>query len=519
MYQQHAQGLQPPEHVQPGSQLQPTPIGINGMVGADQQNGGGGTYANQQRQPQTAQAVRALQQHAQDAQGMAQNGHFGSHMPGELGGLGMNNPGLQGPQTAYPGQPMPMAAPDLNAFQQQQSAAMAALAQAAQNRGMRPSSGGESFSADGAIRPPAAARPSSLNLMGINPAEFPFDFRLLPYLQHVDDQRLMETMRQKDPSMVAALQAAHTRLQSGSVKPEVFAKMQQMFQHMQNAQRMGGALPPGVRPPPGLSGGGAVGLGSMPVGNSMGPGNGGQTVSSSPVSGSMMTPQQRLWAQAQQGNGGLLAGPGTGGQIDSPSPMIRPPPPHLPPPMDTQLNPPGHERRVSNGLGMLDRGENAPSNTGSMAPPAWIPGGSGTRPPEGPNQQSSSIPVPEWRAHLREDLPITSITPIPTSDPDANSNTASSGFLAPLSIAEKRDVRGWIDKDLEFAAGLKERKQMAQKRMLKWAMNEDRDTPWWSMRKGEVARPPPGRLTILWPSQKAEMRARLSHRGRTEIRL
>jgi hypothetical protein len=124
---------------------------------------------------------------------MAQNGHFGSHMPGELGGLGMNNPGLQGPQTAYPGQPMPMAAPDLNAFQQQQSAAMAALAQAAQNRGMRPSSGGESFSADGAIRPPAAARPSSLNLMGINPAEFPFDFRLLPYLQHVDELSKLHT--------------------------------------------------------------------------------------------------------------------------------------------------------------------------------------------------------------------------------------------------------------------------------------------------------------------------------------
>jgi SWI/SNF-related matrix-associated actin-dependent regulator of chromatin subfamily B protein 1 len=132
------------------------------------------------------------------------------------------------------------------------------------------------------------------------------------------------------------------------------------------------------------------------------------------------------------------------------------------------------------------------------------------RPPPPP-----AVPIEEWKSHLRLDLPITEITPLPEESDDATFG----GLLPEMSEQDKKEMRAWLDRDLQYAKDLEGNKKRLQKKMISWARNTDRETPWWDLRMGEQPKRPNGRLTILWPSEKATQRARTTHRGRKEIRL
>jgi SWI/SNF-related matrix-associated actin-dependent regulator of chromatin subfamily B protein 1 len=158
-----------------------------------------------------------------------------------------------------------------------------------------------------------------------------------------------------------------------------------------------------------------------------------------------------------------------------------------------------------------------------MPPPTWIPGQSTPiRPPADTRHTqsglagsaASSLPVKEWEGVLRLDLPITQITTLPEGSDDSTFD----GKLPPMSEEEVKSVLEWIEVDKAFASGMVDRKKSVQKKMVKWATNNDMDTPWWSVRKGERYMPPRARLQILFPRDKDAQRMRKSHKGRRYTR-
>lgn len=88
-----------------------------------------------------------------------------------------------------------------------------------------------------------------------------------------------------------------------------------------------------------------------------------------------------------------------------------------------------------------------------------------------------------------------------------------------LDEKAQEKMKAYMARDLDYAKGLEAVKEGVKGRMISWAKRSDMETPWWDLRKGE--RPPvaKGRLTIIWPGDKVNQRAKTSHRGRREIRL
>jgi len=87
-----------------------------------------------------------------------------------------------------------------------------------------------------------------------------------------------------------------------------------------------------------------------------------------------------------------------------------------------------------------------------------------------------------------------------------------------MSDSEKEQVLGWMETDKAFAGGMVDRKKGVQKKMFTWARNNDIDTPWWSVRKGERYQPPRNRLQILFPQDKDVQRLRKTHRNRKLVK-
>lgn len=192
------------------------------------------------------------------------------------------------------------------------------------------------------------------------------------------------------------------------------------------------------------------------------------------------------------------------GRRDS-SGSVRPPPPHTIPESPVEERPSSSRGKVV-----------TPPET-AMPPPTWIPGQpTPNRPPpeSRPGPSAASLPVKEWEGHIRSDLPITQITTLPeeTDDPTFD------GKLPPMSEEEVKSVLEWMEADKAYAAGMGDRKKANQKRMFNWARNNDIDTPWWSLRKGERSIPPRTRLQIIFPRDKDVQRMRKSHKGRRYTR-
>lgn len=238
-----------------------------------------------------------------------------------------------------------------------------------------------------------------------------------------------------------------------------------------------------------------------------------------PIQGLPQAQQQRLWA-AQQAH--VLASQVYSGARP-------PPPPHLPPsvqsesPMSDPMS--TGPRRMSLSCDLLPN-ERTP-NQASMPPPAWIPSHGFSRPPvhtapDGSAVQPPSphvVPVKEWESVLRLDLPITDITPLATQDADESSDPTFGGRLLPMTRIESEQVLRWLERDKAFAAEMEGHKAKMQKKMLRWAANNDMGTPWWQVRKGGRHRPSGTRLSIVWPADKVNIRAGSTHRHRKQIRL
>jgi hypothetical protein len=363
--------------------------------------------------------------------------------------------------------------------QQQMAAAMNIFGQAVQAQGQAPS----------APQPPVRPGQGPMNMnmgmaMGrppnnqlppnINPAEFPFDFRLIPLLRHAPDPRWQADMNAKNPQLLQAVMSAQHMITSGMVRQDVMQKMQQFYFATVNMGQQ--------RPPPG---------------------------SAPPSAIPPQMQQQFMGNQAQSASGS-----GTPNRRDSSGSIGRPPPPHTIP-----ESPAGDG---SSGAGVAKG--STPTDT-AMPPPTWIPGQPTTaRPPPDtrpaqaqPGASGSapgSLPVKEWEGSLRLDLPITQITALP----DENDDPTFEDKLPLMSDSEKEQVLGWMETDKAFAGGMVDRKKGVQKKMFTWARNNDIDTPWWSVRKGERYQPPRNRLQILFPQDKDVQRLRKTHRNRKLVK-
>jgi SWI/SNF-related matrix-associated actin-dependent regulator of chromatin subfamily B protein 1 len=454
------QSIPPPNSSSPVSQPHtsqrgqpPQAIGVNGTL-------------SQQPNAKAPFALQAMQQHAQNAQTMLQSGQ------------------LTGPPQVD--------AQNVAAQKQQQVASSIGF--------MTGTAGNQAVMLNaGQGMPPRPPMPN------INMSDFPFDWRLLPQISHLNDPKWQSEVQQRNPQLLAAVQSAAAMLNSGSVRQDVLQRMQQVLFHAARSQAA-------ARPPQ------QVGQVSQQVQQQLaatgmpGYSQNGQ-LSQQQIQALPPAQQQRLWAMQQaQGYGGG-----------------RPPPPHLPPSLlpesPSNGTVPSAARRLSISNDAMPR-ERTPSHA-SMPPPAWIPSHGFARPPphtapDAPSSHSPSphaVPVKLWESALRLDLPITNISPLPTNDIDESADSTFGGLLMPMSDQEKEQVQEWLQRDKGFAKEMEDHKRKMQKKWMKWAQNNDMDTPWWQVRKGEQYRQPVGRLSIIWPSDKANLRARSTHRGRKEFRL
>lgn len=370
--------------------------------------------------------------------------------------------------------------------QQQMAAAMNIFGQAAQAQGQGPNG-------SPAVRPPQPSqpnniptatppnmgmgRPPSMSAMaGINPAEFPFDARLMPVLRHAADPRWQNDMRTKNPALLQAVNAAQGMINGGHVRPETLNKMHQFYLATNSMMQ--------PRPPPGPGG-------YPPQGQTPGQQQqfmpGGQGGAGPAAAGSSLAHDRRSSGEPSNVSGAARA--------SQPVP-------------ESPAAGTGRNRDIKAGTPI------APN----MPPPAWIPSQPTlTRDHPGPfPPMPHNIPVREWEGALRIDLPITAMTLLPEDTEEQDPTFA--GKLPPMSEKEQKDVAGWLKADKQFAAGQQDRNKSLQKKVFKWALNNDIDTPWWAVRKGERYQPPRRQLQVIWPADKENLKRQRSHKGRRLIK-
>ena len=472
--QQHQTPRQQP--IQPPMLSSPSPAHPSTPVYQMGQHLTGSLNVQQQSNSQVALAMQAMQQHAQNAQTMLQSGQL----------TGQPQLGSQKTTSQQPPQQMTSAMEYIDTAKHSEAGT--------QN-----------------IRPGMVSRPPVPN---INMSDFPFDWRLLPQISHLNDPKWRSEVQQRNPRFLAAVQSAAAIVTSGSIRQDVLQRMQQVILHAARSQSTV-VRPPQQPGPPTTQH--QQQLASLEM--SAYPQDAQLTQQHS--QGLSSAQQQRLLTALQvQGSPGQTLMYGN----------ARPPPPHLPP--SRLVDSPSADtipiptRRVSASKEQQIRDITA--NQMSMPPPAWIPSHGLARPPphtapEIPfghgGQSPHAVPFKAWESALRLDLPITNISPLPTNEMDESVDHTFGGRLMGLSEQEREQVHGWLRKDKTYAEDVEKHKINSQSRMIKWAAKNDMDTPWWQVRKGERYRHPEGRLSILWPQDKANMRARSSHKGRKEIRL
>ena len=453
-----------------------------------------------------------MQQHAQNVQSMLSSGQL---QPGGMG-LPPGQPGQPGHpnQISHPGHmgsmpapPMPMSFQNLSQQQQQQLGSAMNIFNAAAAQGRPPPGSAAPTPPGGPGMPPGMAGqgPPGQTQLGpgqgpmphpgppppmpqINTSDFPFDWRVLPQTQHVRNPEWKGMMQQRNPQGLAAVEQAFEMISSGSVRPETLNRMQQLVGwskamagwHQMNQIWM--AQNPGVPPP--------AGLGPGP-GGAPGQGQGPESMQVRPPGFRPPPPQQQRSTHVQ------------------PSPVVDPHTQHGRP--RSAAGPPGQTP---------PSGPHAPPGAAirpDMHPTTWVPG----QPQDTPTLQTAvppappAIPVKDWEGHLHMHIPITDITRLPDETPD---DPTFGGLLPPLDERAQKEMKAYMDKDLEYAKGLEKVKEGVKKRMIGWAKRSDMETPWWDLRKGERPPMPKGRLTIIWPGDKVNHRAKTSHRGRREIR-
>ncbi|WVQ95720.1 hypothetical protein IAU59_002819 [Kwoniella sp. CBS 9459] len=457
------------------------------------------------------------------------------HMyPGAANQPGTSNAGPI-PQPGFPIQPMMPNLQNMTPQQQQQMAsAMSFMSQAAQAQ----NAGTPGSSQQQSVRPtpapqPAARPPAGLTMPNINTSDFPFDPRLLPHIQHLNTPAWRSNMQAQNPSFLNAVQSASAVLPT--LRPDVVQRMQTVLFHTARIQAAQNAA---IRPPPGQPSPQQALQPGMP-GFSPTSQSQGQASTPGPVPPNQQ--QQRMWQGQQPGQGSPMS-------ASMSSPAIRPPPPHLPPAADQSGSPSprqAHIGRKSSGRkekGGTDKTQPQTPAQASMPPPSFIPSHVGpVRPPPhatpdspAPSRpsapthapvpvrpstvSSNAVPVKEWENALRLNLPITKITPLPVDDIEEAEDPTFNGQLPALSEYEKIQIKGWLDKDKNFAVNDRSNQSKKFERMKKWAEENDRETQWWMLRKGEPRVMPSQRLRILWPADKDKDRAQRTHRGRKQIK-
>ena len=157
------------------------------------------------RNPQSAMAMHAMQQHAQNAQTMLQSGQ------------------LSGPP------PMMLHGPAVQQQQQQQRQQMSAPASYISKAAQPAQFATTASNATAGSRPV----PSDMNM-----ADFPFDWRLLPQIAHLNDLKWRVEAQQRNPQLLAAVQSAAGMIASGSIHQEVLQRMQQIVYYAARPQNM-----------------------------------------------------------------------------------------------------------------------------------------------------------------------------------------------------------------------------------------------------------------------------------------
>jgi hypothetical protein len=316
----------------------------------------------------------------------------------------------------------------------------------------------------------------------IDMSDFPFDWRLLTQFPNLQDENWRNLMLQRNPGNLAQVQSALAMVQSGNVRTDILNRMQQMvafhkmqMQHMQQQQALQNQQQQQTQLQQAANR-------SLPPQQSQGPSP--QTARPPPVG-----------QQSQPA--------GWGAPAMSPAPAAPTKTPSAA--KNKAANPPKQATPAANPE-LPTPVEDAPA-----APPFGLP--------LRINAQTG-LPVKDWERHVNLSLPVTNIVPLADEDPTKPSaDPTFDGRLKPLDSREKRELRHFMHQDEVYVKGLEAQKKQTRGRILKWARANDMETPWWMARKGERPKAPGGRLSIVWPNDKIQQRARTTHKGRNQIKL
>ncbi len=276
-------------------------------------------------------------------------------------------------------------------------------------------------------------------------------------------------MGTKQPAILAAARNAAEKMARGEVRGEMLQRMQAVLFGNAQAQAQAQALASRL----GRSGsqsqpGGMQGL--PQVGSIQGPGQGQGPGPGQGVGGAQPGQQPMMGVQSSNQSPGSQTPSSQRWSQPPPTPSIHSPHTALPPQQQQQFlqtqpdSPVSHSRRKD--------------KSATMAPPSWIPshlapgpgtpvsgspsanildsrGGEESRSTLTSSSSSSRIPIKEWESHLRQDMPVTKITPLPISS--TKSSTATSGDVKVIEEEEEDPTFGGLlpklsEKEIQFIA-------------------------------------------------------------------
>lgn len=328
------------------------------------------------------------------------------------------------------------------------------------------------------------------------PTNFPFDPRLLPYIQALSNPSTVEIMRQNQPGFFASLVKANDMLRSGAVEQDTLASMQKYVQqvailaraHQQQAaqqpqqQQQQHQQPPPQQqqqqqqqmPPPNSTPvNGASGRKGLPDVKSTKSPAGSAKKEDKKRSHKAKQPKKNAAAEVRQREptaGSPMPGGESFKNASAGPSVLLPPIPAPPPPVV------------------------APSLPTLPPPPAYEP-----------------VPIESWQKYRHPTLPIMHLQRIP-DELDEMKDPTLDGAILPLSDRIKSQMRTWMDRDIDYASAWEvQRKEMGE-RMQQWRVAQK--PAWWEHDKRlPKARRPMG-LDLIWPVDKNNQRDKKRMNGK-----
>jgi hypothetical protein len=311
------------------------------------------------------------------------------------------------------------------------------------------------------------------------PGDYPFDPRILSMVQHLGDPDWVNQRRQDNPGMLQAAEQARMMIQSGKVKPDVIARMHAAATEFGRRSEQAW-----------------------------------ESVRAQQAQAAQLAQQQAQQAQAQgQSQQQQAQTPRTAQTRNAPG---RPKSSGRQP-SGSNANGNKKDQDAANGRAANQPGTPAQSQGQGYAPPSAVAGPS-SQPPERPLPPAPPVPtLPEWPPDKAPHPALSNVLPLPFNDFDESVDPTFGGALPEMTKSDIANVQEWIEKDKRFLHhGIDVMRSEMKSRTSKWGVENDRSTPWWSLRRGEKPTVSRQKLKILWPHDRQAQKAKSK---RKEVRL